>query len=148
MTPAQARLALTARIAALVPDASYQQGAEVWTESKVPLIPELTPEPAAQLSFFVDSRNLTLTSTRQNASEDLFFSPVWTVRFLYRMRASDRVGDWDKASAATVALWKWLLSWEGPPQLVPENDFATNRVLGDWIAVEMRFRVFFPSSSV
>jgi hypothetical protein len=64
------------------------------------------------------------------------------------MRASDRVGDWDKASAATVALWQWLLSWEGPPQLVPENDFATNRILGDWIAVEMRFRTFFPSSSV
>ena len=68
MTPAEARLALTARIAALVPDASYQQGSEVWTESRVPL--------------------------------------------------------------------------------VPENDFATNRVLGDWIAVEMRFRVFFPSAAV
>ena len=148
MSPAQARQAITARIADLAPDATYQQGSEIWTEAKVPLIPELTPEPLAQLAFFVDNRNLSLTPTRQNAAEDLYFSPIWTIRFLYRLRASDRVNDWDRASAACVALYQWLLAWNTDLSLLPNDDFANFRVLGDWVVCELRFRVFFPSAAV
>ena len=148
MSPAEARQAITARIAALVPDASYQQGAEAWTEAKVPLVPEFTPEPAAQLSFYVDNRVLTLIPSRASAVESLYTSSVWVVRFLYRLRASSRVADWDLCSAAEAALWRHLLAWElDQLRLVPSSDFVQRRILGDWIVSELRFYVQFPTDA-
>jgi len=142
VTPAEARQTITARIVALAVDLSYRQSpTDAWTESKVPLVPELTPEPAAHLSFFVDNRRIGLLQTRQNASQDLLINSPITIRFLYRMRASNRVGDWDGADAARVSLWKWLLDgWEETYGLninPSEPDFSTFPVIGDWIAVSL-----------
>lgn len=151
MTPYAARQAITARIAALVVDASYQQSTtDAWTEGKVPLIPELTPEPAAHLSFFVDDRNLSLSRSRANSAELLYVRSTWTVRFLSRMRAADRVGDWDKANAAAVALWKWLLAsgWTTEIGITPSDNFSTIQVLGDFLAVSLSFEFTFATEAV
>lgn len=142
MTPGETRQAITARIAALPVDPSYQQSAtDAWRESAVPLVPERDPEPAAQLTFFVDNRRISLLQTRQNASQDLLINAPVVIRFLYRMRPSDRVGDWDRADAARVALWKWLLNgWEEDLELninPSEPDMSTFQVIGDWIAVSL-----------
>ena len=148
MTPADARQAITARIEALVPTSGYLQGSESWMEASVPLVPEFTPEPAAQLSFFVDNRSLTLTSTRQSATEELLFGGIWVVRFLYRLRSSDRVGDWDRCTAAEVALWQQLLGWNvANLRLVAAPDFLSRRILGDWIVSELRFYVQFSTAA-
>lgn len=153
MTPAEARQTITARIAALTVDPGYQQSnTDAWTESKVPLVPELTPEPAAHLSFFVDNRRISLLQTRQNASQDLLINAPVTIRFLYRMRASNRVGDWDGADAARVALWKWLLNgWEETYGLninPSEPDLSTFQVIGDWIAVSLTIVCTYYSEAV
>jgi hypothetical protein len=153
MTPAEARQTITARIAALAVDPAYQQSStDAWTESKVPLVPELTPEPAAHLSFFVDNRRISLLQTRQNASQDLLINAPITIRFLYRMRASNRVGDWDGADVARVALWKWLLNgWEEAYGLninPSEPDLSTFQVIGDWIAVSLTIVCTYYSEAV
>lgn len=153
MTPAEARQTITARIVALTVDPGYQQSnTDAWTESKVPLVPELTPEPAAHLSFFVDNRRISLLQTRQNASQDLLINAPVTIRFLYRMRASNRVGDWDGADAARVALWKWLLNgWEETYGLninPSEPDLSTFQVIGDWIAVSLTIVCTYYSEAV
>lgn len=153
MTPAAARQTITSRIAALTVDSSYRQSdSDAWTESKVPLVPELTPEPAAHLSFFVDNRRISLLQTRENAAQDLLVNQPVTIRFLYRMRSSNRVGDWDSADAARVALWKWLLDgWEETYGLninPSEPDFSTFQVIGDWIAVSLVFVCTYYSEAV
>lgn len=149
MTPAEARQAITTRIAELVPDAAYLQTAgEAWTESRVPLVPEYDPEPKAQLSFFVDNRQITILPTRANALEQILIGSVWTIRFLYRMRAQDRVGDWDRSDAARVALWKHLLSWVSEIRLSPSPDFSSTRPLQDWVVVELRFLTEFYCDAV
>jgi hypothetical protein len=151
MTPYEVRQAITTRIAALPVAAGYQQSAtDAWTEAKVPLIPELTPEPAAHLSFFVDNRNLSLTRSRANSSELLYVQSTWTIRFLSRMRAADRVGDWDKANAATVALWKWLLAsgWTTEIGITPADNFSTIQVVGDFLAVSLNFELTFATEAV
>jgi hypothetical protein len=153
VTPAEARQTITARIVALTVDPGYQQSnTDAWTESKVPLVPELTPEPAAHLSFFVDNRRISLLQTRQNASQDLLINAPVTIRFLYRMRASNRVGDWDGADAARVALWKWLLNgWEETYGLninPSEPDLSTFQVIGDWIAVSLTIVCTYYSEAV
>jgi hypothetical protein len=144
MTPASARQAITERIAALV--VSGYEG-DAWTEARVPLVPEYDPEPKAQLSFFVDNRQITILPTRANALEPLLVGSVWTVRFLYRLRANARISDWDGSDAARVALWKHLLSWESELRLSPAPDFSTSRILGDWVVVETRFLVKFYSDA-
>jgi len=151
MTPSEARQAITERITALTVDASYQQsGTDAWRESKVPLIPEITPEPAAQLAFFVDNRNLLLTRSRSNSYEQLYPRTTWTIRFLSRMRAASRVEDWDHADAARVALWKWLLAsgWTTEIGITPADNFSTFQILGDWIAVNLAFEITFSTEAV
>lgn len=151
MTPYEARQAVTTRVAALAVDSTYQQSAtDAWTEGKVPLIPELTPEPAAHLSFFVDNRNVALTRSRSNAAELLYVRSTWTIRFLSRMRAADRVGDWDKANAAAVALWRWLLAsgWTTEIGITPADNFSTIQVLGDFLAVSLSFEFTFATEAV
>lgn len=151
MTPYAVRQAVTTRIAALAVDASYSQSAtDAWTQGAVPLIPELTPEPAAHLSFFVDNRSLNLTRSRSNAYELLYVQSTWTIRFLSRMRPADRVGDWDKANAAAVALWKWLLvsGWTTEIGITPSDNFSTIQVLGDFLAVSLNFDFTFATEAV
>lgn len=151
MTPYAVRQAITTRIAALAVDASYQQSAtDAWTQGKVPLIPELTPEPAAHLSFFVDNRNLSLSGSRANTAEQLYVRSTWTIRFLSRMRPADRVGDWDKANAAAVALWKWLLAegWTTEIGITPSDNFSTVQVLGDFLAVSLNFDFTFATEAI
>lgn len=142
MTPAEARQAITAHISVLAVDAAYQQsGTDAWKEALVPLVPERDPEPLAHLSFFVDNRRIALLQTRENAAQDMLINSTITIRFLYRMRAANRVGDWDGADAARVALWKWLLNgWEEEFGLninPAEPELSTFQVLGDWIAVSL-----------
>jgi len=151
-TPSQVRGYITAQIAAIVVDSSYQQSAtDAWRESKVPLMPEFTPEPAEQLSFFVDNRRLTLADTRANSAEELLVNGPMLIRFLYRLRAASRVADWDKADAARVALWKSLLSgWESAygMNITPADQFSDIQVLGDWLAVSIGINVQFYTPAV
>lgn len=150
MTPSEVRQAITERITALTVDATYGTATDAWRESKVPLVPEYDPEPAAHLAFFVDNRNLFLTRSRANAYEQLYPRTVWTVRFLSRMRAAARVDDWDKADVARVALWKWILAsgWTTEIGITPADNFSTFQIIGDWVAVNLSFEITFSTEAV
>jgi hypothetical protein len=144
-TASAVRLALTARIVALTPASSYRQAAaDAWTESKAPLIPELTPETQANLAFFVDDRELRLISTRQAGADFRVDAPV-TVRFLYRMRSTDAVNDWDRAGKAGEALLSWLASYQDADFDLHFNEATlTRQVLGtDKLALSLRFNVIY-----
>ena len=66
------------------------------------------------------------------------------------MRPADRVGDWDKANAAAVALWKWLLvsGWTTEIGITPSDNFSTIQVLGDFLAVSLNFDFTFATEAV
>jgi len=145
MTPAEVRLALTARIVALTPSSDYYQAAtDAWNESKAPLIPELTPEVQANLAFFVDDREMRLVSTRQGGTDYRVDAPV-VVRFLYRLRSTDAVNDWDRAGKAALALLDWLADYQADAFDLYFNEATlTRQVLGtDKLALSLRFNVIY-----
>ena len=145
MTAAEVRQALTARIVALAPASTYYQSiSDTWTESKAPLIPELTPEIQANLAFFVDDRDLRLVATRQGGTDYRVDAPV-VVRFLYRMRSTDAVNDWDRAGKAAEALLSWLAAYQHTDfDLYFQEATLTRQVLGtDKLAISLRFNVIY-----
>lgn len=145
MTGAEVRQALTARIVALTPASTYYQSiSDAWTEAKAPLIPELTPETQANLAFFVDDRDLRLVATRQGGTDYRVDAPV-VVRFLYRMRSTDAVNDWDRAGKAAEALLSWLAAYQNTYfDLYFQEATLTRQVLGtDKLAISLRFNVIY-----
>jgi len=144
-TPWAVRAALTTRISALTPDSSYRQDTnDAWREAKTPLIPELMPETTANLAFFVDDRDFRTIATRQNTADYRSDSPV-TVRFLYRLRATDRVNDWDRAAKAANALLSHLVQYQNEDfDLYFSETTLTRQVLTtDVLAVSLRFNVIY-----
>jgi hypothetical protein len=139
-TPQAVRQEITAKIEEISVSAAYRQSAtDAWREAKAPLVVELTPEPLAHLSFFVDDRELRLARTRQNAAEDLRATAPLTIRFLCRLRPNNRVQDWDAAHAALIALVQQLTAWQ--PELFDlrwEDGVASGRIVqGDYLVCEV-----------
>lgn len=150
ITPWEVRQQITARIVALVVDASYQQNAaDAWRESKNPLIPEFMPEPAAHLAFFVDNRDGQIALTRQNAGEAIRFETPVIVRYLSRLRPDARVSDWDMAQKALVYLIQHLLGWQ-PAEIdlsLSPGAYASRVVGADYVAVELRLTVIYQTTA-
>lgn len=143
-TPWDVRAAITARITALVPTSDYYQDTlDAWRESKTPLLPEFQPEVTANLAFFVDDREFR-SQDRQNSADFRADCPV-TVRFLYRIRAADRVNDWDRAAKAAKALLAQLATWQPDDFDLYFNEATLLRqpLATDVLAVSLRFNVIY-----
>ena len=144
-TPWAVRTALTTRIGALTPDSSYRQDTQdAWRESKTPLVPELMPEVTANLAFFVDDRDFRSVASRQNTANYRSDSPV-VVRFLYRLRATDRINDWDRAAKAAIALLSHLAQYQNEDfDLYFGESTVTRQILAtDCLAVSLRFNAVY-----
>lgn len=165
-SPDLVRQAITARISALVVDATCltsgplgvastvtgyaQSTTDTWQEAEEPLVPELEPSTRAHLSFFVDDRDVddTMRSRSTHGDEPLVRAPL-IVRFLYRVRPmSNRKPDWDRASRAGRALLAHLLhdhAWTVDLVLQRPNSGQLIRRVpiagdgdGNFLAVEVR----------
>ena len=154
MEPEAVQALITARIVALAPTSDYyQQTTDAWRESNVPLIPAYDPDPLAHLSFFVDDSIGRLRPNSEAPSDSLFFSSPIEVQFLARIRASDRIPDWHRATKALRALWRQLLSfsadWSGDMTLIGDPNFYDRRVVGtgDYVVCRLRLTAIYESST-
>jgi hypothetical protein len=153
MEPWEVSAAITARIEALVPDASYRQDADdAWRQCEQPLIPELAPEHLAHLSFWVDDRDGSTIPSRQNADEMIEMRPRVVVRFLARLRPNSRNDDWTRGQRALVYLLRHLntAAWQtGDLTILLDEPIYSMRVVGnDYIACELRLRACYQTPAV
>lgn len=152
--PDDVHAAITNRIAALVPTDGYSTSTangyahdanDAWRATDQPLVPELTPNAAAHLAFFVDDRNLDSVDGYTQDGELLVVAPA-TIRWLFQIRPYDQIRDWRGSARSGAALLAHLLAdgWSGEFNIVPGNgQLMARSVVGDgeWLSCELQIRV-------
>lgn len=151
MSPEQTRQAVAARVASLVPHASYRQLAgDRWHEAETPLMPEWEPAYSQHLAFTVDDRTvddmLAAHAGIGIGGYDALpqvIAPI-IVRFVAGQRPGKRLADWDAASTAARHLLAHLLAdWthdvslrSGGAGLITRRPVASDG--SPWLLVEVR----------
>lgn len=160
MLPDEVHQIITNRIAALVPTDGYSSDSalgyahsaqDAWRQVTEPLIPESAPSTLAHLAFFVDDRTFDNTDGML-ATDELLVSNLVTVRWLFQLRPHDMVRDWRASGRAAAHLLAWLRAdgWSGEVNIHPEVGQLLLRTPaggGEWLACELRLRVYYALSS-
>jgi len=151
-TPGQVRQALTTRLAALAPLASYRQlpaADAAWREvygigtDRLPNAPSIR----SHLSFFFDDSDGGRGTNRRNQAEGYAIDAPMVLRFLFRIRPNDQPDDWDASGTAALHAVQDLMTWAATSDdvnLYPDDTDLILRFAEDedhWLLVEVNLRV-------